>query len=369
MADTLPYVFSEDVTAIQARLKADLETQLGRTLAPADVETLISNRFAYELILHSIQGNEAFRQNLTRYATGVMLDLLCELLGVVRLPAQGAKCTIEFALVDGHAAIQIPAGVRIQSIDGKVIFQTVEAIDVAEGINLAEVEALCQTAGVSGNDYEAGLINIILDPQAFVVSAQNTDTTNGGIDAETDDQLRARFKLAPASFSVAGPKGAYIYFAKSAHPSIVDVACITTAPGEVTLYPLCEGGVLPSTEIKNAVLAICDDEKVRPQNDTVLVDDPDVEEFDIDVELTTFNGAIAGEVETLVNAALNKYKDDRKNTLGVDVVLNQIKALCMIEGKVYDCDLIAPVADIVAAENKYTRCTGISVTITSSVDG
>lgn len=369
MADTLPAVFDEDALARQTRVQERLSTNLGRTLAPGDVETLIGNAIAYETTLQAIAGNEAFRKNLVRYATGFMLDLLGELLGVTRLPATGASCTIEFTLVNGHNAVQIPAGLRMQSIDGKVIFQTTEAKDVAIGVNTVQVTAVCSTAGAIGNGYDAGKISIILDPQPFVTTAQNIDTTTGGVDAESDDQFRERIKLAPASFSVAGPKGAYEFFAKSAHPSIVDVNCVTTNPGEVTLYILCDGGTLASSEIKDAVLAICSDEKVRPQNDTVLVDDPTVINYSINIQLTTYNGAINSDVLAQVNAALTDFKNERVNQLGKDVVKAQLSALCMIKDQVYNANVVSPVADIPADENEYTKCTGITVTIIGSTDG
>ena len=366
---TAPLIFEEDVVAKQARMQQRLEAALGRALAPADIEMLVANCMVYEMQLLCISANEAVGQMLVPFSSGIMLEYLGVLVGVSRLPAQGASCTIRFTLVSGHNDVQIPTGIRVQSIDGKAIFQTTKAVDVPIGTDTADVIAICTTAGVVGNGYTAGKISIILDPQAFITMAANTDLTAGGIDEETDDQLRERISLAPASFSVAGPKGAYTFFAKSAHPSIVDVAPITTTPGTVTLYPLCEGGVLPSAEIKALVLAKCDDNKVRPQNDTVLVDDPDVVEYAINVQLTTYTGAINSEVLDAVNANLQGFKDERQNKLGMDAVRSQISALAMIKDKVYNVNVVSPAADVVADEKTYAKCTGITVTIIGSNNG
>lgn len=369
MADILPVVFEEDIQPKLKRLQLRLEAALGRPLAPADVEMLIANAFVYELQLYCISGNQAYRQNLVHFSTGSMLEYLGELVGVNRLPASAAECTIQFNLVNGHNPVQLPSGIRVQSIDGNVIFITNNAVDIGIGINTVTVTALCQTTGVIGNAYDAGKISIILDPQPYISSAANIDTTNGGSDAETDDQLRTRISLAPSSFSVAGPSGAYKYFAKSAHPSIVDVAVITTNPGEVTLYPLCDGGVLPSTEILNSVLSICSDEKVRPQNDTVLVDTPTVQNYTIEIQLTTYTGAINQDVLDLVNANLNAFKTDRNNKLGMDVIKTQLSALSIIKDKVYTAAVISPSSDIVADNKTYPKCTGITVTIIGSNNG
>lgn len=365
----LPAVFNEDITALVSGLQTKLESALGRALAPADVEMLIANTFAYELQLYNVAGNQAFRQNMVHFASNASLDFLGELVGVNRLPASGAGCTVRFNFVAGHNAVQLPAGLRVQSIDGQAVFQTGISVDIAIGVDYVDVPVLCQTAGVVGNNYGPGKIAVILDPQPFVTTVANIDTTSGGVDAETDDQLRERIALAPSSFSVAGPKGAYIYFAKSAHPSIVDVACITTNPGEVTLYPLCADGTLPSPEILAAVLSICSDTKVRPQNDTVLAAAPDINEYTIEVEVTTYTGAVTEDVQAQVLANLQAFQSERENELGLDVIRTQLIGRCIIPGQVYTVNVLQPAADIVADEKTYPKCTGITVTVTGSNNG
>lgn len=369
MADIIPIVFEEDVEPRLARMQKRLELALGRALAPADVEMLIANAFVYEMQLLSIAGNEAMRQCLVRFSTGSMLEFLGELVSVSRLPSTGAECTISFQLVNGHNAVQLPAGIRVQSIDGAVIFITTNAVDVPIGVNSVSVLALCQTAGAIGNNYDPGKISIILDPQPFVTTAGNIGITAGGSDAETDVQLKRRISEAPSSFSVAGPRGAYKFWAKSAHPSVVDVAAITTAPGEITLYPLCAGGVLPSAEILANVLSICDDEKIRPQNDTVLVDSPLVTDYTITIEVVTYSGAINAEVLSEINNNLLAFKSSRENKLGLDVIRTQLSALSIIKDKVYTANVVSPAADIIADARTYPRCLDISVTITGSNNG
>ncbi|SHN45952.1 baseplate J/gp47 family protein [Chitinophaga sp. CF418] len=369
MADALPTIFDESVETKKATIQARLEKELNRSLAPGDVEMLIANAFIYELQLVCIAGNEAMRQCVVSYATGAMLERLGDLVAVSRQPATGAECTIRFNFVAGHNPVQLPAGIRVQSIDGTVIFITTASADIAIGVEYVDIIAICLTPGTVGNGYDPGKISIILDPQPFLTSAANLSTTNGGADEESDTELRSRISLAPSRFSVAGPSGAYKFWAMSAHPTIVDVAVITTNPGEVTLYPLCAGGTLPSSEILAKVLSVCDDEKIRPQNDTVLSAAPTVSDYTIDVQLTTYSGAINSEVLATVNANLNSFKDERENKLGLDVIRNQINALCMIKDKVYNVDIVSPSADIVADEKTYPRCTSISVTITGSNNG
>jgi uncharacterized phage protein gp47/JayE len=67
---------------------------------------------------------------------------------------------------------------------------------VTAGTTTVNVDCTCTTAGVVGNGYLAGMINAIVDPQAYVTAASNTDTSGGGADVESDEALRARIPLA-----------------------------------------------------------------------------------------------------------------------------------------------------------------------------
>lgn len=369
MADLTKIQFvHEDANQIIAECKQYYETLLNRQVAPADVEMLLINGLAYREMLIRSGINETARQNLVSFAGGAALEYLGELVGVSRLPASGALCTIQFQLVEGHNGITIPEDLRIQSLDGQVIFQTAESKIVPAGTYTASLLCTCSTPGAIGNGYAINTINIILDPQAFISTAMNTDITAGGADEETDDELRERIKLAPASFSVAGPVDAYRFFAKSAHSSIVDVAVTSPVPGQVNIYPLLEGGVLPSEEILDAVQAICNADKIRPLTDTVVTSTPTISDYAIEVEITLFTTAVNQQVVNEVTAALNNFKESRKNRLGFDVVRNKIASLCMLENKVYNVSVIQPAADIEADPEVYTNCTGITVTVTGTHD-
>lgn len=357
----------EDGDQIISESKTYFEGVLNRQIAPGDLEMLFINGLAYRELLCRTGINDAARQNLVAFARGYALELLGELVGVYRLPASSALCTIEFALVAGHTGVIIPAGMRVQSTDGKIIFVTIEEKICAPGTLTVQVACAAQDPGTNGNGYAINKINIILDPLAFVTTAQNIDITAGGSDEESDDELRERIKLAPASFSVAGAKDAYKFFAKSAHPSIVDVAITSPVPGQVNIYPLLINGGMPTVEILDLVQAICNADKIRPLTDTVVTDAPTSVNYAIEIELTILNTAVALATQNAVTEILTAYKDARKNRLGLDVVRNKLASLSMIEG-VYDVDVIQPALDIVANPEVYTNCTGITVTVTGTHD-
>lgn len=366
MADLLKFIH-EDPQQVVDEMKAELEDMLNRQIAPADLEMLIINAFAYRETLLRASINDVGRLNLVSFSRGAALEYLGGLVGVTRLPASSALVTIQFSIIEGHTGITIPEGVRVQSTDGKAIFETMGAVVVGPGVYVAEVSAACTTSGTIGNGYAANTISIILDPKPYLVSAKNIDVSAGGADQQTDDKLRERIQLAPASFSVAGPNDAYKYFAKSTSSSIVDVAITSPVPGQVNIYPLLSGGTLPSQAILDQVYSICNADKVRPLTDTVIVGSPAVIDYSINIELTILTDAVNLGVDAVALSALQAWVDARKERLGVDVVRNRLMTLSMAEG-VYSASVVSPSTDIVANPEVYTRCTGITVSIVGTHD-
>lgn len=357
-----PVFFNTDADQILAELKADYESSVGFVLSPGQAEMMIIQAFAYRFHLHMIQCNEAAKQDLLAFSRYPMIDYLGEIQGVIRLGAERATCTLQFSMETEHPALVIPKGVRVQSLDGKAVFITLEDVSAAEDQVTASVEAECTSEGGVGNGYATGEISIILDPQAYVSATSNITIPLGGADAESDDRLRERIRLAPSSFSSAGPRGAYIYFAKSAHNSIIDVGVTSLGPGTVNIYPLLVDAETPSTEILDAVYAICNADKVRPLTDTVVVSAPEKLEYEIEVNLTLLSGAIEAVEVQRATDNLNAYAAERKTKLGIDAVISQISAAASSPA-VYKVAVISPIADVTADLSEVAFCTGVTVNL------
>lgn len=348
----------------------------GRILQPAQAEQLVFQSIGYRISLLKQQINETANKCFVVFADGAALDFLGQNMGVVRLPAAPAATVLRFQLVTGHGSLNIPEGLRIQSIDGQAIFITTESKTVAADVDTVDIKSECTKEGIIGNGYIAGNVSVLLDPQAYVSSVANLTTTADGSDAETDVELRERILLAPSQFSVAGPKGAYKFFAKSAHPSIIDVAVTIghdpdtddVIPGQVDIFPLMIDGEDPSDEIKDEILAICNDDKIRPLSDTVVVKAPTKTDYAIVAELTLLTNAVQDDVVDEVTANLQAYVDERKQKLGIDVVRSQLTGECSIRGQVYKVNIASPVSDIVVTESAFTNCTGITVSVIGTHD-
>lgn len=343
----------------------------GNTLQPAQVEMLIIKAIAYELSLKLEQGNSAAVNNYISYSTAPVLDYLVELLGVTRLPASSALVTVEFTLVSGHGGVTIPSGTRVASVDGQAVFRTQQDLIVPATDLTATDVCISVTEGANFNGYVAGTITNILDPQAYLESATNTDTSSGGAAQEIDEALRVRARLASSTFGTAGARDAYIYYALTANPSIVDVhvPIVPAQPGTVVVYPLLEDGTVTPQTVLDQVAAALSPETVRPLCDTVVVAAPTPVDYTLVVELVIYENedpiAIQAEVQTNLEAFVLALRQE----LGRDVMEDQITAICAPNGSgVYDVDL-GLFTDIIIAENEYARCTSVSVTVTGTSAG
>lgn len=367
-----PIFVDENAQIISQEMKAYFEAALDKKIEPAQIEQLLINGWANRESIIRNQINNAAVQNLVRFATFPMLDYIGELLGVTRIAATPAGCAISMTFQGNTVPIVIPEGTRIASTDQKVFFRTVEAVTIPALQSSASVAALCETEGVDGNDYAPGEISVIQDPQPYLISAVNSDVTVGGAPEESDAQMRERIRLAPYQFSTAGPTEAYKFWARTAHPSIIDVGVPIepVVPGRVDVYPLIDSGEVTPTPILDAVRDILTATNIRPLCDTVNVQSPTRIEYVLDIRLTLFNTAVQGDVEQRVLENAQSFVFEKRSTLGQDIIDAQVKAAIMdqLKGSIYNVVLFG-FSDIVVPENSYAFCTAITITTTGLTNG
>lgn len=376
MAEAPVFVPNDPIAEKQACIDF-YQSDTGRILNEGDPEMRIINMITSRMTDLRSAVNSAGLMILLPYSVAPILDYLVSLVGVTRLPAAYAQATMQFTFPSVHDSIILPADMRVQSNDGKQVFQLNEDVFVAANATTATGTVTAATAGIAGNGYLVGAINNILDPQPFLLTASNTNVSNSGSDIETDEQLRERAMLAPNAFSVAGPVDAYIYFAKSANPLIIDVA-VPNPPavaGTVVVYPLVPGGITTPTEILDEVYAILSPIKMRPLCDTVEVVSPTKIGYDLVVRITKMAGAVNSDILGIVNPALADYTQQLSMKLGRDVLVTRLKKIvCYDDTQVYDCQIFqadgtTPFIDIVVDETEFAFADTITVTITGSNAG
>ena len=178
---------------------------------------------------------------------------------------------------------------------------------------------------------------------------------------ESDDSLRERAMMGPEGFSVAGPAGAYVKFARGASGQVLDASCTTPQPGDVlvTVLSRAAGGV-PGQALLDDVLAAVSDEDVRPLTDHVIVQAAEILPFTIDATIKTF----AGPDSDVVMAEARRRLDDyiaRSYRLGRDITLAALTAALCPEG-VQDVILTSPAASIAVEPWQAALCQGVTLT-------
>lgn len=342
---------------------AEYETATGKTLYPGQAEYIIFSCWAYRESLLLSKINDAANQNLLAFSRAPFIDLLGELVGVKRLTPKAAICSVKLTLINGHGPLTIPAGLRIQSVDGRTLFTLDADITVIPSDVDLYGTATCVEEGVSGNNFTPGSINTILDPQPYLVSAVNINETSGGANTESDDDLRERIRLAPSAFSTAGSEGSYIFHAKSANPGISEVSITSPNPGDVYVYPLMIGGEIPNSTVLQQVSDALTPERVRPLNDNVVVLAPTVIDYDIEVELTLITGSVPSDAIDIVRAELVKYTNERKQKCGLDIVVSKITQLAKQFSNVYDVAVAVPLVNISVDKNQVAKVGSITVIV------
>ncbi|EGJ51828.1 baseplate assembly protein [Desulfocurvibacter africanus] len=292
----------------------------GRSLAPGAPERLFLEALAAIISQQRVIIDDTGRQGLLAYARGAALDHKGAPF-VARLPASRAVVRLQFSMPTSQSfAVRIPKGTRATP-DGLLMFATREAKDIPIGQKAVEVDAECLEAGSKGNGYVAGQIARLVDPLTWVTAVTNTTESSDGCDEEDDERLRERIALAPESFSVAGPEGAYVFWAKSASALIADVAVLSPSDGRVEVYPLLSGGQVPSPSFCADVAKVLTNKQVRPLTDHVSVLPPSQVQYAI--ELTYWLRKEDALAEEAIHAAVAKAVDDyilwQRGRLGRDI--------------------------------------------------
>lgn len=412
-----PVFTTPNASTAEETLKAEYESITGKTLYPAQPETLLANWAAYLKTVVDTAIQYTGEQELVNFATGSNLDQIGALFGSDgdRLPAEAAQTTLQFTLTSILGVNKvIPAGTRARSQDNLFLFATDSALTITAGNLTGTVPATCTVTGTGGNGYAAGQINILFDLISGVASVSNTTTSNSGAAIESDENYRERLKLAPNSLAVGGSRDSYIFYARSADSSITDVAVRSPDPDDIqtlrTEYALQlaqeiiddidanHGGTTAvaadineviepylsqryfyvevyiltnlgaaSPEVLTKVSQKLNGDLVRPLNDQVIVRNAIQISYVISAEITIFADATS-QISTDLNTAAQTYADAVAAKIGKDVVRSQIIDALSIEG-VYSVVLNSPAADILIDWNERGVNSNITINIVGTTEG
>ena len=364
MAD-LPQLFYEDPDVIHNRMRNRLADLVDRPIEDSQPESLLLRTVAMDITMLRAQLDGGVASMLAQFSNFPMLNYVAGNAGVEQLGAFPAVTTLQFNLVPGHGTVVLPAGTKVRSTDGLMVFATDEEKSAAPGVDTITVTATALSDGPQGNLYIPGLITDIIDPYPFVASASNTVVTGGGADIETADGLRRRILISQNQYSTAGSEDSYRYWALSANPSIIDAQVVNELDEDgkpigatVTIYPLVAGGGATPQAILDAVKEILSPKYRRPLNDIVEAESPTPVNYTIPLQLILKAGAVQSVTENAVIAAITTYVTNQSKQLGADITESQIKAAGM-NGSVHSL-LLPGFTDKIIGPTEFAVCTEIS---------
>ena len=184
---------------------------------------------------------------------------------------------------------------------------------------------------------------------------------------ETDEDLRARTQLAVEGLSTAGPRGAYLFHALSAHPDVLDVSISgphdhpSVEPGSVVVAVVSrsESGV-PESEILDSVAAALNADTVRPLTDTVIVRAATPLPFSVRAVLHIAPEAPSGLIIAEAKAELEAYIAQARRA-GSVLAVSGIYGALQRTG-VISVNLQSPLADVAANPFQFPAMTSVELT-------
>lgn len=377
MANALPDVIFADSNprAIADRFQALYET-LRRTIEPDFSLGASSGERMVQLTESAVLAqaytllNDTGRGNLLYYARGEQLDHLGAFLGErgKRLGPTTAHTTLEYTLSTPLSVITtLPAGLKVTP-NNQVFFATETPLEIPAGDTSGQVRAVATVEGRGANGFSVGTIRNMVDIPPFVSSVANVTVSDGGADWEEDGEVgnlspengyRGRLYMLIESYSVAGPDGAYEFWARSVSADVADarawmppldltafIGWITsefgvtktpeeaaelweslntvfrtsgTGPGNVNIAVLMRGGEPASSEVLQDVMDILDD-KV-PLTDYRHPVAPTIVNYDIIFQywINRSDAMRSPQIQTAVNQAVDDYALWQASVIGRDI--------------------------------------------------
>lgn len=285
-----------------------------------------------------------------------------------RLPAPDIVEVLDaeaiIASIKADVISRSPELTSVLALESEPVVKLIEAVAYREillraRVNDAARAVLLATASGADLDNLAALFGVV---RLLVAPADLSQIPPVAALYETDTALRRRTQLALEGYSVAGPRGAYMFHALTAHASIKDVSVSSPAPGDVLVVLLTSAGVgTASAEVIAAAATALNADDVRPLCDTVNVQSATVVTFTVAAVLEMSGGPDGSVVLAAAQAALTAYLAST-HMVGVPVRLSGLYAALHQPG-VSRVILSAPLADIVPSLTQAAFCTAASVVL------
>jgi len=263
---------------------------------------------------------QVLRTTRAATSTGADLDSWMADLSLTRLPAVSATGVVTFARITPTLAALVPVGTLVRTADGSQTFSVlidtsnpawVGASDgyvVASGLGSLDLPVAALVPGNAGN-VQAGAISLLASAVSGIDSVYNPGAFLNGLDAETDDAFRGRFRNFIASRSRATP-AAVAYAITSIQQGLKYTIQENTDPSGYSrlgqfAVTVDDGSGDPSTALLSTVQTAI--EAVRPVGSSFSVHPPSVVTADVSMQITVAQDTVKAPIQALVGNAVRDY--------------------------------------------------------------
>jgi hypothetical protein len=153
----------------------------------------LAETVAIEIAAGYAEMDAVYRSGFVDTATGTSLDNVVSLLGIARITGGRSSGEVEFHRAPGASGtINIPAGTRVSTADGKIDYETTDGVTMAAAQDTIRVMA--RDLDAKNDPLPAASLLMLPAPIAGIASITNPGPTARVTSDETDDQLRTRAK-------------------------------------------------------------------------------------------------------------------------------------------------------------------------------
>ncbi|KRQ99278.1 baseplate assembly protein [Bradyrhizobium valentinum] len=176
---------------------------------------------------------------------------------------------------------------------------------------------------------------------------------------ESDDRFRRRIQLAPEAFSTVGPRGAYMYFALTLSPEIVDAWAYSPRDGRVNVVVSGANGADVSAATLGQLVRRFEREDTVPLTDIVSVYRAQRTPYTVAATVYFPRGPDPLTIETAVEDKIRAYAAERCR-IGAEVYRAGLYAAAKIAG--VENVVIDMIGDIICDDDHIPVLTGVEVT-------
>lgn len=209
----------------------------------------------------------------------------------------------------------------------------------------------------TGTDLDA--IGTLFDTarRVIAVDAQGNDIYQG------DPEYREEIELAPEAFSVAGPEGAYEYFARRSHASIMDASALNPQSNRIDVVLLSrDGDGTASDEAISAAYVALSAKTTRPLTDDVRVRSADIVTTAVSLTLYVLPGPAPEAIRAAALDAVNQYRASRRR-IGVPLRVDGLNAAAHAAGDIERAVVNSPAADVDPGPYGAVNVTTVNITV------